>query len=248
VLVIGLILIFRIGQPIGLSLRHRLRVVDVQQEAPGVVSVYMKGRHLDRLPARAGQFFVWRFLAAGGWWRAHPFSLSAAPNGDFLRITIKSSGDDTQVLQRLSIGTRVFVEGPYGTFTSARRRQPRILLIAGGIGITPLRALLDDCPAQRGAVTVLYRASSWDKVVFRQELDAFAQMRGVTIHYLIGRRQPGNRGANLLDSRSIRRLVPDVEGRDVYICGPDQMIEAVRRSLLLLRVPHAQIHAERFAY
>lgn len=248
VAVMALIVVFRIGQPIQLSLRHRLRVADVRQEAPGVVSVYMRGRHLERLPVRAGQFFHWRFLADGGWWRSHPFSLSAAPNGEYLRITVKSSGDDTQSFQRLAVGTRVFVEGPYGAFTGARRRHARVLLIAGGIGITPLRALLEEIPAPPGALTLLYRASSWDDVVFRQELDALARARGATIHYLIGRRHRGKRAGDQLDPPSLRRLVPDVKLRDVFICGPDLMTDAVRRTLRSLQVPNAQIHAERFAY
>jgi len=143
----------------------------------------------------------------------------------------------------------VFVEGPYGAFTGARRRQPRVLLIAGGIGITPLRALLEKFPPQQGAVTVLYRASSWDDVVFREELDALAHARGATIHYLVGRRRPDKRiAADPLDPRSLRHLVPDVQVRDVFICGPDPMIDAVRRALRSLHVPNAQIHAERFAY
>ncbi len=248
VAVIALVLVFRIWQPIQLSLRHRFRVADVRQEGPGVVSIYISGRHLERLPVRAGQFFMWRFLAAGGWWRAHPFSVSAVPNSNYLRITIKGTGDDTRVLQGVATGTRVFAEGPYGTFTAARRRQERVLLIAGGIGITPLRALLEDLPAQPGALTVLYRASSWDDVVFRQELDALAQARGATVQYLVGRRHPTHKGADPLDARSLRRLVPDVEVRDVFICGPDPMIDSVRRALRSLHVPSGQIHAERFAY
>ena len=92
------IVVFRVGQPIRLSLRHRLRVARVTAEGPGVVSVYVTGRRLDRLAAQAGQFFLWRFLAGDGWWRAHPFSLSAAPNDQYLRLTVKASGDGTSTL------------------------------------------------------------------------------------------------------------------------------------------------------
>ena len=119
VAVIVLVVVFRIGQPVLLSWRHRLRVAETRTEAPGVVSIYITGRHLERIPMRAGQFFQWRFLAGGGWWRAHPFSLSAAPNGSYLRITVKSSGDDTRLIQHVKPGTRVFAEGPYGAFTGA---------------------------------------------------------------------------------------------------------------------------------
>jgi len=126
------IIVFRIGQPIQLFLRHRLRVARVAVEAPGVVSVYVTGRRLDRLTARAGQFFLWRFLAGDGWWKAHPYSLSAAPTDGYLRLTVKATGDASSVMQRLAVGTPVFAEGPYGAFTEDQRTQPRVLLIAGG--------------------------------------------------------------------------------------------------------------------
>lgn len=248
VIVIALVLVFRIGQPIALSMRHRLRVAEVRQETSGVVSIYITGRDLDRLSVRAGQFFYWRFLSAGGWWRAHPFSLSAAPNGDYLRITVKNSGDDSSLMQHVMPGTRVFAEGPYGAFTGARRRFARVLLIAGGIGVTPLRAMLEEFRAKPGAMTVLYRASTWDDVVFREELDTLAQSQGAKIHYLVGRREVGSRRSHPLDSHAIARLVPDVRLRDVFICGPDQLNDAVRRNLRALQVPDSQIHAERFAY
>ncbi len=66
-----------------------------------------------------GQFFLWRFLTGTGWAQAHPYSLSAAPNDRYLRITVKDLGDDTHRLQTLHPGVRVFAEGPYGTFTSS---------------------------------------------------------------------------------------------------------------------------------
>ena len=93
---VALILAFRIGQPIRTSLRHRLRVANVVHEGPGVVSLYLTGRDLDRLPVRAGQYFLWRFLTPDGWWRSHPFSISAAPNGEWLRITVKDLGDGSR--------------------------------------------------------------------------------------------------------------------------------------------------------
>ena len=91
---------------------------DVTAEAPGVVSIYLSGRDLDALDAQSGQFFLWRFLTPDRWWKAHPFSLSAAPTKRGLRITVKDLGDDTHALQHVRPGTRVFAEGPYGTFTA----------------------------------------------------------------------------------------------------------------------------------
>jgi predicted ferric reductase len=247
-LTIGLVLVFRVGQPVLLSLRHRFRVADVVTEAPGVISIYIEGHHLDRLAVRSGQYFVWRFLTREGWWRAHPFSLSAAPNGAWLRITIKDLGDHSGRLQGVHVGTRVFAEGPYGVLTGARRTRSRVLLVAGGIGITPLRALLEALPAAEGALTLIYRAGDEADLVFRDELDTIARRRGAIVHYVVGRRGAGGLRGDPLGRQALATLVPDVQGRDVYLCGPTAMMASVERSLRALGVPGSRIHAERFAY
>lgn len=248
VLAIGTLFVFRFGQPIAVSWRHRLRVANVVAEGPDVVSIYLTGRDLDRLPVRAGQWFRLRFMTSNGWWRAHPFSISAAPNGRYLRFTIKILGDYTRLLQRVGVGTSVFVEGPYGVFTGANRTKARVLLIAGGIGITPLRALLEELPAARGNLTLVYRASHDDEVVFRNELDELASLRGATVHYLVGRRGSREMPSDPLDPRALRRLVPDLHDRDIYVCGPAGMMERVLSGLHWLRIGESQIHYERFTF
>lgn len=248
VVTIALVLVFRFAAPIRLSLRHRLRVVRVVQEAPGVASIYLAGRHLDRLAVDSGQFFQWRFLTGGGWWRPHPFSLSAMPNGSFLRITFKDLGDDSARLLALKPGVRVFFEGPYGAFTPARITRSGVLLIAGGIGITPLRAMLEDLPPGPNAVTLLYRARSWDEVVFRSELDSLAASRGARIVYLVGRRGSPEMPSDPLTPTALAWLVPDLHDRDIFVCGPDGFLSHIHRSLRSLRVPKEHIHAERFAF
>ena len=247
VVAVALVLVFRVGQPLLTSLRHRLRVSAVVPEAPGVASIYLAGRDLDRLPVRSGQYFVVRFLTRDGWWRGHPFSLSSAPNGRWLRITIKALGDDSARLQRIPIGTAVFVEGPYGVLTGARRSRRRVTLIAGGIGIAPLRALMESLAARPGELTLLYRVRHEADIVFRQELDLLAAHRGARVHYLVGRRT-GDPLANPIGRTAIARLVPDVAEQDVYVCGPAEMMRAVEESLRELGVPPGNVHAERFAY
>lgn len=248
VLTIGLLLVFRFGQPIAISWRHRLRVANVVNEGQDVVSIYLTGKDLDLLPVRAGQWFRLRFMTSSGWWRGHPFSISAAPNGRYLRFTIKNLGDYTRLLQGVRVGTSVFVEGPYGVFTGATRTKARVLLVAGGIGITPLRALLEELPAARGNLTLVYRASHENEVVFRNELDELASLRGATIHYLVGRRGSREMPSDPLDPRALRRLVPDVFDRDIYVCGPAGMMERVLAGLHWLRIAESQIHYERFNF
>ena len=242
------ILVFRFGQPIRTSLRHRLRVANVVREAPGVVSIYLTGRGLDQLAIRSGQYLVCRFLTRDGWWRAHPFSISAAPNGDWLRLTVKDLGDDSARLQDVPLGTLVYIEGPYGALTGARRTKSRVLLIAGGIGITPLRALLEELPSRPGDLTLIYRVRRDADLVFQVEIDAIARQRGATVHYLVGSRGSWDLPAEPLGAESLSTLVPDVAERDVFLCGPLPMMDAARRSLRLLGVAADQIHAERFAY
>ncbi len=243
-----MILVFRIGQPVWTSLRLDLRVANVIMEAPGVVSLYLTGRDLDRLEVRAGQYFRWRFLTPDGWWRSHPYSISAAPNGEWLRITVKDLGDGSRDLQAIPIGTRVVVEGPYGILTDVRRTKPGVALIAGGIGITPLRALIEALPAAPGDLTLLYRASRPADLVFVEELEVLARRRGIVIHYLVGRRGTPAMPRDPLDGRGLITLVPDLLDRDVYVCAPAPMMRSVEAALKQLGMPRAQVHAERFAY
>ncbi len=244
-LTVALILVFRVVAPVRLSIRHQLRVTDVVSEAPGVVSVYLGGRDLDKLAVRSGQYFVWRFLTRDGWWRGHPFSISSAPNGAWLRITVKDLGDWSIALHRIPIGTRVFIEGPYGILTGARRTRPKILLIAGGIGIAPLRALFEALPAKPGDMTLVYRARHNRDIVFRAEIDALARQRGARVHYLVGRRRGG---PDPLGPGALARLVPDIGDHDVYLCGPVPMMQTVEQALRSIGLPRRQVHAERFAY
>jgi predicted ferric reductase len=239
---IVVLVVFRVLSPLVGGLRHRLRVEEVTPEAPGVVSLRITGRNLDRLRAHAGQFFVWRFLDRRRWWTAHPFSLSAAPDGRSLRITVKALGDHTARLADLRPGTRVLAEGPFGVFTDRARRRDKVLLIAGGIGITPIRALLE---TMRGEIVVLYRAVAETDVIFRDELDRLAVARDATVHYVVGDHRGA--GADLLSPAHLRELVHDIEERDVFLCGPPAMTAVLEQNVRGARVPRRHIHTERFA-
>jgi len=247
VVVFGSLLVWRVGSPLRFNARHELRVGQVKAEAPGVVSIYLSGRRLDMIDAQSGQFFLWRFLTRDRWWKAHPFSLSSAPNRRALRITVKDLGDDTGNLQHVRPGTRVFAEGPYGTFTADRRTRRKVVLIAGGIGITPLRALLASLPASPGDLTLLYRAASADDVIFKDELTELGARRGIVLHALLGD-DIGDDRTDQLGVPAIKKLVPDIETRDVFVCGPPGLVDAVRRRLRIIGVHPAQIHFERFEF
>ncbi|MFC5241415.1 ferredoxin reductase family protein [Streptomyces atrovirens] len=229
----------RLVLPLWRNRRHRLRVTAVVPESDNVVSVHITGRDLDRLPARAGQFFLWRFLTKDRWWQANPFSLSAAPDGRTLRLTAKAAGDGSAALRHLKPGTRVFAEGPYGAFTTLHRTRPDALLIAGGVGVTPIRALLEELD---GHAVVLYRVNTESDAVLHDELRELALAKGAGLHLVTGPPVPDR-----LAPGELSRLVPDLTDRDVYVCGPSGMTTAVLRGLRELGVPKRQIHYERFS-
>jgi predicted ferric reductase len=240
---LALLVVFRIGVPFLNAFRFRLRVADVVEEGPGVVSLRMRGRGLDRLKAEPGQFFLWRFLARDSWWASHPFSLSAAPTDSSLRITVKALGDFSGKIRRIKPGTRVVAEGPFGTFTDAVRRREKVVLIAGGIGITPVRALLEE---MSGDVIVLYRVMHDDDIIFRDELERLAEARGIDLRFVVGDHETAE-GRDLLSPTHLREIVPDIAEREVYVCGPPAMTNAIRENVRHAHVPTRFIHAERFA-
>ncbi|UQX86619.1 ferredoxin reductase family protein [Jatrophihabitans telluris] len=233
----------RLLTPLRNATRHRLRVQSVVQQAPGVVSVVVEGVDLQLLQAESGQFFRWRFLTPDLWKTAHPFSLSAAPTSTQLRLTVKALGDGSTALQRLEPGTWVLAEGPYGAITAARRTRRHVLLLAAGVGITPMRALFETMPLAPGQdLLLLYRARSRAEVIFGPELEALAARSGARVHYLLGD-QIGPLSAELFG-----HLVPDLPERDVYLCGPPGFSATVRRSLKAAGLPADQLHEERFDF
>ncbi|MFF2651566.1 ferric reductase-like transmembrane domain-containing protein [Streptomyces sp. NPDC058045] len=238
-----LVVWFRVLTPLRLNLRHRIRVHSVVREAPDVYSVWLQGHRLDQLGARPGQFLRWRFLTRGRWLASHPYSLSAVPRGDLMRITVKALGDHSAGVAGLARGTRVWAEGPYGALTAGRRRGGKVLLIAGGTGITPLRTLFETLPARPGALTLLYRARTAEELALRGELEAIAAARGAHLVYVLN--EPDGSRAEVTAER-LRALLPDVDRHDVFLCGPPGLSLAAYDALRDAGVPASRIHHESF--
>lgn len=240
---LALMVLFRVIRPLQRDSWYHLRVSEVIQEGPNVVSVRMRGRHLDKLDIQAGQFFLWRFLDRGRWWESHPFSLSAAPDGRSLRITVKNVGDFTSHIGSIRPGTHVVAEGPFGHFTDAARRKEKVALIAGGIGITPIRALAEE---MIGDVVLIYRVLREEDIVFRAELDHLAQLRGITVHYVVGH-HAAPQGERIMSPEHLHELMPDIEEREIYVCGPPRMADFIELNVRNAGVPPKYIHIDRFA-
>ena len=238
------IMYWRFWVPFYRSMKVNLKVEKVVIEGPGVVSVIMKGRNLHHLAAQGGQFFGWRFLARGHALMSHPYSLSAAPTKNHLRITVKDLGDHSRSLALVKPGTRVFVEGPYGAFTAGRATRPHVVMVGGGVGITPIRALMDEF--KNGVqMDVIYRVSRKEDLVLKEELDYLQENSGGTIrvHYLVGSRKE-----HPMDAKALKALVPRIADADIYICGPGPLVETVKQAAQDLGVPKNRFHDEAFAF
>ena len=246
-------LVWRVGLPLYRTLHHRLVVTSVVPEGDGCVSVYLAGEHLAELDARAGQFLTWRFLAGTGWMRAHPYSLSAAPDGRSLRITVKDLGDGTAAVPGLRPGTKVLIEGPYGRLTTRARTRPGVALIGAGVGITPLRALAEELGAAPGGADVVVLHRFTGPPLFAREFGVLAREGRVALVPLPGRRRAPDSwlgaGAGPADDvAALRTRVPDIAERDVYLCGPTPWTDLVQRTLLAAGTPADRVHVEAFGW
>jgi predicted ferric reductase len=237
----GVAVLYRFGLPLYRSLRHQLRIVQVKEEAPGVVSVIVEGRKLERLAVSGGQFFQWRFLVKGHWWQAHPYSLSAMPRPPYLRVTIKDLGDASGAMRWLKPGTRVAIEGPYGVFTRFSKVGNHVLLVGAGVGITPLRALLEDLPANTDVACVL-RARTAEEIPHLDEIRRLVERRDGRLHVLTGSREQTS------IAQALPAAVPDIAGRDIYICGPGGFTTAIEEIAVRWGADADQIHSEAFAF
>lgn len=250
VIALGLIVVYRFLMPVVVSLRHRIRVTMVEPIAPGVVSIHLAGRDLDRLGVRGGQYGVWRFWTAETWWHAHPVSFSAVPGTRTARITVRDLGAGSARLGRITPGAVVSLEGPYGLFTTAARTAPFLALVASGIGITPIRALLEDTDLRPGEATVLLRGTDADQRYLWQETADLAAASGGACFAMIGPRARSRESWMTEDDVrrgvSLTSVFPRLLDSDLYVCGPQAWSDLVVREARLAGVPEHRIHQERF--
>lgn len=248
---LGAIAWFRVLRPVILSARHRVRVVGIERVGPDAFTVVLAGASMERLGAAGGQFFYWRFLTPRTWWHAHPLSLSAEPANGFARLTVRVAGAGTRRLAEVPVGTRVAFSGPFGLFTGTERAHRRVLMVAAGIGITPIRAVLDTLDAAPGDVTIVVRGSSWSEVYHWDEVRDWATEHGQRLFASIGPRGGGADGWLSADdvARGVttRSFLGDLRDTDVYICGPDGWADVAERRFRSLGVASADFHRERFS-
>lgn len=209
--------------------KHKFRVDKIVQETPSTVSVYITGTEVEKFSFEPGQYVVIRFLDKNFWWQAHPFSFSSLPGQKSLRLTIKSSGDFTSQINKIKIGTSIILDGPYGEFTPDQSKSNKFLLLAGGVGVTPLRALIEHFANFKKDVIMVYAARNKEEILFAKELIKYK------VKYVFGH----------LEKEILQNLIPDIASREVYICGPESFNKSMKQYSQELGVK--SIHLEEFS-
>ena len=249
---IGLLLYVRILKPL-FMLRRPYRVAEVRKERGNSTTLVMRPDGHNGFRFRPGQF---------GWLTAwgspfkitgHPFSFSSSAEvaDGRVEMTIRSLGDFTGALQNLTAGRRLYLDGPYGAFTIGNPADMHVL-IAGGVGITPMMSMLRTL-ADRGdtrPVILLYGSKDWDSITFREELEALKGRLKLTVVHVLSDPPAGwtdERG--YIDAELFRRhLPPPYDKHEYFICGPNVMMDAIEKALGELQVPLSKYHSERYNF
>ena len=248
----GATLGFRVLLPVWRTRRHRLRVSETRDEAPGVRAITMTGRALSDLRVKPGQFFVWRFMGGHGWTRGHPYTVSASLSDGSLRITVQAVGDGSARDAAIEPGTAVAIEGPYGAMDESSRRCPEMVMIAAGVGVAPFVGMLQDWDYRPSEATVIYRISKTEDAIHLKELQDLARIRGFVLHVIAGHRRPRSWFPDDMphetDAEALLSLAPHISRSDAFICGPAKWNRLVRGTLKAVGVSRRNIHAERFIW
>lgn len=245
--VFSIVLIFRFARPIGLFLRHDFHVEHISMETKDIWSIYVSGRHMETFFFQPGQYANLRFITRQHWWQSHPFSFSAAQNNSTLRFSIKASGDFTKSIRDIRFGTSVLIDGPLGQFVTSRVKHKKLLTIAGGIGVTPILAILEKLKDEQQNAVLLYACRTSADIAMRTEIEALEKQGSLRVHYILGAPEPGFE-SGYIDREKIVRLVPDFFEREVFLCGPPPMMKAVVGQLNGLGFPEERIHYEKFSF
>lgn len=225
---------YRILTPLARWWRYRFVVDRVVRETATTYSIYISGRGIGSFPYRAGQYASLRFLDRGRWWQSHPFSFSGVPGDDYLQFTIKGLGDFSGSLAALAKGTPVILEGPFGIFTLDRREHAKVLLLAGGVGISPIASLAREC-ARTGVDAVTVYVHRPDDGALAAEL---ALLPGIVVRDVVS-------GLQRHTMEQLLVGIPAMEDRDVYVCGPQAMVDDARAFAQERNI--GPVHFERFS-
>jgi predicted ferric reductase len=236
--------------------RNRSFVVDaVIAESPLVSTIVLRPRYSWQggMKFAPGQFAWIRINDSRKPWEEHPFTIASnAHQPRELEFTIRHVGDFTRTIARLRPGASVRVDGPYGDFTVDNRQARSLLLIAGGVGVTPMMSILRTL-AHRGdfrPASLVMGARHYDDLLFRAELADLSYRLPLRVFEVLSDPPASWDGLHgRIDAHVLSAALPSRRHRvesDVYICGSPPMVSGVLESLRQLGIPGERIHTEQF--
>lgn len=221
-------------------------VVEVRREGEDIWSLFFKGPIPFYKP---GQFLMVQLLRGKKASPSHPFTISSSPTGEFMSITVKELGDFTATIKDTRVGEKAFIDAPYGVFSFLHYDGNELVFIAGGIGITPFMSMLRYMAARQlqKKVTLFWANKNEKNLCFRDELETLQEKLPSFTPVLIMSGQKDWQGEQgRLNGAMLQKYVPDLNGKEFFVCGPPPMSRAVRAELEKLKVPAHRIHFELF--
>jgi predicted ferric reductase len=249
---IGLLFYVRIVKPL-FMLRLPYRIAEVRRERGDTSTLVMRpdGHPGFRFsPGQFGWLTVW-----GSPFRitAHPFSFSSSADvaDGGVEMTIRNLGDFTSAIPELPVGARVYIDGPYGAFTIGNPADMHVL-IAGGVGITPMTSMIRTLADRRDPrpVILLYGSKDWESITFREELETLKARLNLTVVHVLADPPPGWTGERGFITAEMfkRHLPPPYADHEYFICGPNVMMDAIEAALGEMQVPMSKYHSERYSF
>jgi len=240
--------------------RREYVVREIRPETPTVSTLVLEPRRNGarrgyRSLAFAPGQFAWLRLHPSIWAQEHPFTIaSSAHLGLWTEFTIRHSGDFTRQLRLLRPGSPVWVDGPHGAFTLDLHRTTGLVMIAGGVGITPMMSMLRTLAHRRDRRPhrLLMVARTIDDLLFRAEIRRLQQRLDLTVVELLRQPPPSWTGASgTVGAELLTALLPGEFRRnqlDYYLCGPPALVTDVLTVLEELDIPQPRIHTEQFDF
>jgi predicted ferric reductase len=250
---LGVFLRYRLVRPL-LLWRRPWEVVENRAELGGARTIRVRPVGHAGFAFQPGQF-AWVNLGRTPFHlEQHPISMSSdgdvAPGGD-IAFTIRALGDwSGEAVPKLKPGQRVWIDGPYGTFSMDREEGAGYLFIAGGVGITPIVSMLETM-ASRGdsrPVVLFYGAKTAADLTLRATLEALTPRLDLKVVYVLEHPAADWAGEHgFINTELLRRHLPkNLVHFQCFVCGPPVLMDLMEVDLPSLGVPVDRVHAERF--
>lgn len=240
----------------GLLNKNLYTVKELTQESENMWTLTLAPKKGDTFKYLPGQFGFFRIIGKDIQAEEHPFSISSDPSvTGFLGITIKELGDYTSTIKNVKVGDKVLVDAPYGKFSYLNYPHEKgVVLIAGGVGITPILSMIRHMNAvdKNQDVTLIWGLNTQDDFICMDELKEIQQsMKNFRLVPVMFRDDTWEGEKGVIDKDKILSIMQknnlNLNEKGYYVCGPEVMLQNVLKSLREFKIPKKYVHFEKFS-